>query len=261
MELLKNVSKWGNSAGVLLPREWIGNQVKIVLIDRTLEIKKEVFNILDSYLNDILGVYLTGSYVRGEQEDDSDIDIIAISNKTKKDIVSGRYNVSILTLDSLKKTLEKNPILILPRLNEAKPIFNQPLLEELKATRVSVKSFNEYLNECKRIIRINKGLLSLNEDQSPEYLDSPEIIYSIILRLRGVFLIKSIIDKRPYSKKGFLDWLKKLIEEKELKNSYENYKAIRDNKKAKCKVKVETSLVLLNFLEKEVINYEKREKT
>ena len=34
--------KWGNSGGVLLPREWIGKQVKIILIDRTEEIKKEM---------------------------------------------------------------------------------------------------------------------------------------------------------------------------------------------------------------------------
>ena len=41
MELIRSVSKWGNSAGILLPKEWLGNQVKIVFIDRTLEIKKE----------------------------------------------------------------------------------------------------------------------------------------------------------------------------------------------------------------------------
>ena len=39
---IKNVGKWGNSGGILLPREWIGNQVKIILINRTNEIRKEV---------------------------------------------------------------------------------------------------------------------------------------------------------------------------------------------------------------------------
>ena len=86
MELLRNVSKWGNSAGVLLPREWMGNQVKIVLVDRTLEIKKEALSILYPYLEDILGIYLIGSYARGEQEKESDIDIIAVSKKTKKEM-------------------------------------------------------------------------------------------------------------------------------------------------------------------------------
>ena len=76
MELLRNVSKWGNSAGVLLPREWMGNQVKVILVDRTLEIKREAFSILEPYMEDIFGVYLVGSYARGEQEKDSDIDIM-----------------------------------------------------------------------------------------------------------------------------------------------------------------------------------------
>jgi len=66
MEISRNVSKWGNSAGVLLPKEWLGKEVNIILIDRTSEIKKEGFDILDSYLEDIIGIYLIGSYARKE---------------------------------------------------------------------------------------------------------------------------------------------------------------------------------------------------
>ncbi|MEK6906253.1 MAG: DUF2080 family transposase-associated protein, partial [Nanoarchaeota archaeon] len=58
MEIIKNVLRWGNSAGVLLPREWLGNRVKIVLVERTINIKKEIFNILEPYLEDILVIYL-----------------------------------------------------------------------------------------------------------------------------------------------------------------------------------------------------------
>src|SRR3989344_5300601 len=102
-EYVKNVGKWGNSGGILLPKEWIGNQVKIVLINRTDEIKKEVINMLSEYLGDILGVYLTGSYSRGDQDKESDIDIIAITNHIKKEIISGKYHISLVTLENLKK--------------------------------------------------------------------------------------------------------------------------------------------------------------
>jgi len=83
-QIIKNSIPWGNSAGVIIPKKWLGKQVKITLIDRTTEIKKEVFKIIDPYLEDIIGIYITGSYARGEQTKESDIDIIVISNNTKK---------------------------------------------------------------------------------------------------------------------------------------------------------------------------------
>ena len=159
MELLRNVSRWGNSAGVLLPREWMGNQVKVIFIDRTLEIKKESLNILELYLEDILGIYLVGSYARGEQEQDSDIDIIAVSKDIKKEIVSGKYNISITPLKDLKKTLEENPLFVLPRLNEAKVIINSSLLEELKSVKIAKKSFKNFTEETKRVIKISEKFM------------------------------------------------------------------------------------------------------
>src|SRR3989344_5864914 len=95
IEELKEVRKWGNSAGILLPKELIGKQVKITIIDRTLEIKKEVLNIIEPFLQDIIGVYLTGSYARGEETEESDIDILVISENTKKSFISGKYEIEI----------------------------------------------------------------------------------------------------------------------------------------------------------------------
>ena len=148
-EEIRNAIRWGNSAGVLLPRDWAGQQVKVILIDRTLEIKKEVFDILQPYLEDIRGIYLVGSYARNEQEEDSDIDIIAISKNIKKEVISGKYSISITPLESLKRTIEKNPILVLPSLNEAKVIINSSLLEELKSIKTAKISFKNFIEETK----------------------------------------------------------------------------------------------------------------
>ena len=252
MELLRNVSRWGNSAGVLLPREWMGNQVKVIFIDRTLEIKKESLNILELYLEDILGIYLVGSYARGEQEQDSDIDIIAVSKDIKKEIVSGKYNISITPLKDLKKTLEENPLFVLPRLNEAKVIINSSLLEELKSVKIAKKSFKNFTEETKRVIKISEKFIRLDQEQEREYLDSISIIYSLILRLRGIFLIKKLIEKKNYSKKGFSVWMRKDLDVNEFKKVYNIYKSIRDNKKVKEKIKIETAEKLLEILKKEV---------
>ena len=262
MELLRDVAKWGNSSGVLLPKEWMGNQVKITLVDRTLEIKKESLNILEPYLEDLLGIYLVGSYARGEQDKDSDIDIIAISKKTKKEIVSGKYNISLITLDSAEKTLKKNPILILPRLNEAKAILNGSLLEELKDKKFLKSSFKDFIAECERIIKINKGLIGLDNKQEGKYLDSPEIIYSLVLRLRGVFLIRTLIEGKKYFKREFLKFLGKEIDENEVEKIYNIYRAFRDSRKIKAKIKIETINKLPFLLDREIrdLKNEKKEK-
>ena len=250
LEIIKNVGKWGNSAGILLPKEWIGNQVKIILIDRGSEVKKEAMNMLSEYLYDILGIYLTGSYSRGEQDEESDIDIIAITNNTKKDIISGKYHISLVRLEDLEKTLEKNPILISPRLKEAKVIINPLLLKELNKKEIKKASFKEYIEETKRIILINKNLINIEEKEN---LSSNEIIYSLILRLRGIYLINCILHNKSYSKRDFLKYLENSkVSKEEIDKIYNIYREIRDNKKYKdMKISVEDIKLLLNLLEKE----------
>ena len=248
-EYVKNDGKWGNSGGILLPKEWIGNQVKIVLINRTDEIKKEVINMLSEYLGDILGVYLTGSYSRGDQDKESDIDIIAITNHIKKEIISGKYHISLVTLENLKKTLEKNPILVAPRLREANVIINPLLLKELNKIEIKKISFKSYIEETNRIISINQELINLEKD---EYLTSPEIIYSLILRLRGIYLINGILNNKKYSKRDFLKYLgNSKIDKNQIENIYNIYRNLRDDIKTKNKIKVDNVKLLLSFLEKE----------
>ncbi|NCN52076.1 nucleotidyltransferase domain-containing protein [archaeon] len=222
MELIKIASKWGNSAGVALPRNWIGKQVKITFIDRTEKIKEEVLDILKEEMEDLIGIYLVGSYSRNEEEGESDIDILAISSKSKKEISSGKYNISIYPLNSIKRTLKLNPVLIYPRILEAKTIFNKALLEELKNEKIG--NNKKYFEETKRILKINKGIINMNSNEKVP--DS--VIYSLILRLRGVFLIKYIKNKKVLMKKDFYDSLVNLLG-KNTKEIIESYKRIKNN--------------------------------
>lgn len=249
--VVKNIRRWGNSAGVLLPREWIGKEARVILVDRSLEIRKEVFDILSGCLEDILGIYLTGSYARNEQTEESDIDIIAISNKTKKEIISGRYHISIATLESIKKTLKTNPELILPRINEARIILNSSLLDELKSKKIGRNSFKGFIEDSRRIIKIDKGFIELDKEQGFKDLDSVNVIYSAILRLRGVFLINKLLKKEKYKKRDFFRWIENEVGE-EAGKVYDIYQKIRDGKKVKAGIKIEIAEKLLKKLEKEV---------
>ena len=251
MQIIKNVSRWGNGAGVLLPREWINQEVKIILIDRTLQIQKEVFNILEKYLQDILGIYLVGSYARGEQTGKSDIDVLVISNKIRREIESGKYHISIVPLEAIKKTLEKYPLNISPRLIEAKTIINPRLLEELKSIKVSKDKFNEFIESTKRIIKINKECIELDKLDGDKLL-SVEILYSLILRLRGIFLVKSTLNNQKYSSKEFKKWLTNTISELEYSKVYGVYTDVKNNKKSKIDIKISVAERLLNLIKEEI---------
>ncbi len=252
MEIMRSVQRWGNSGGILVPKEWLNKEVKIILIDRSSNIKKEIFAILDNYLEDIIGIYLTGSYSRGEQRRDSDIDIIAISNDTRKEITSGKYNISIIPIHTLEKTLKNNPIMILPRLLEAKPVTNSGLLDKFKETKISRESFNDFILDTERIININEELIDL-ENSSNKYLESNELIYSLLLRLRSIYLIKCILYRKKYSNLHFLNFLKRSVGEDYL-NVYDVYRLIKEGKKTEIKIPLKVAERLIKLLKKEVKN-------
>src|SRR3990167_8964570 len=108
MELIKRTIKVGNSAGVLLPKKWLNSQVKVVL--SPLNIEKDVLDILmeEKLLNEILGVYLIGSYSRGEQTIESDIDILVITDNLEKRIKKERYDLLLIAKKTLEEQLERN---------------------------------------------------------------------------------------------------------------------------------------------------------
>ena len=249
MKLIKNVQSWGNSAGVLLPKNWQGKRVQITLIDRTLEIKKEVFSILDPYLEEIIGIYICGSYSRGDEDDSSDIDIIAISNGLKKDIISGKYRVSIIPLSMIKSSIEKDPIQIFPRIKEAKTLLNDSLIKGLKNQKIRKDSFKKYFEDTLSIIKIDEDIINLDKN---DMLDSAEIIYSLILRARGIFLIKNILQNENYSKKKFLRYIEKDITKENVDRLYNIYREYKEKQTSEIKIKTEIVLKLLYFIKKEV---------
>lgn len=256
--MIKKIVRVGNSAGVILPRDWFGGEAKVELIKKPLNIEEDILKILKPYLQDIFGIYLVGSYARGEQTSESDVDVIVISKNLKKEIVYGKYHISIYTLESVKKTIKENPIMIYPRLLEAKAILNKNLLEELKFLPDKIK-IRDFIQDTKRIMNIDEEFVELDKLDGKE-LKSNSVIYSLMLRLRAIFLIKMILNKKTYSKQTFKDWLAMEIGNKrEIENIYSVYEKIRDNKKVKAEIEIYLVEKLLNLLKKEVKKLEKKE--
>ena len=135
-ELIKPIVRVGNSAGVLLPKNWINGKARIELIEKPIDIKKDVLEILDPYLQNIEGIYLIGSYAREEQTKKSDVDILVITNKINKKIKKGKYEIILISKEKVESALEKNILPILPMLKEAKPLVNSSLIEKYKKTQL-----------------------------------------------------------------------------------------------------------------------------
>src|SRR3989338_11229297 len=98
---IKKTVKAGNSSAVILPKAWLNQEVRVELVKKTPEtILQEAINITEDNINpgEIIGIYLVGSYARGEESKGSDIDILVISAITDKEIIhEGIYNVLIVS--------------------------------------------------------------------------------------------------------------------------------------------------------------------
>ena len=130
MELVKPIVRVGNSAGVILPKEWLNGEARVTLLKKPENPKEEILEIIKSYLPSIIGLYLVGSYARGEQNEKSDIDVLGITTNINKSIKNRKYDINLISKDTLDQNLKENILPLLPMLIEASPIINAELLNK-----------------------------------------------------------------------------------------------------------------------------------
>ena len=255
-ELVRTVSRWGNSAGVLLPREWLNEEVVITRTPKK-PVHEEILDVLRPYLDKIIAVWLYGSHARGESTKDSDIDVFVVSSKKFK-ITKKGLDIIVITKDNLEKAIDFNPILMYSIIQEAMPIINASLLNELRLKKIDPKKFKEFIESSNRVIKINKGFLELDKEEGATHVLSDGVVYSLILRLRGIFIIHCLSKASRFSNKLFKTWLNSKIKDLNFDSAYKIYSAIREHKKSEAKLEVKDAVSLLELLEKEVRKLEEK---
>jgi len=238
--LIKQTREVGTSAGVLLPRKWLNKQVVVTLLIPSIEeIAKEVIGILvGKNLNgEVKGIYLYGSYARGENDADSDIDILVITKKTNKLINYMNYEILLVSEQDFSKNLS-NSLNYLSILKEAKVIINEELIEKYSSKNIRYKG--NIISEIVKIMKINKDSVEMCIKNNRKIPDG--VIYSIILRLRELYLIKCLNLNRVYSKKYFVD----MIGEK----NYIAYNRVKRNERDLDEVSYNEAIKLLGLYEK-----------
>ena len=254
-QIRKKVARSGNGGAVWVPKDWLGEEIIVTRIETPkLSLEEELINILLPYLKDTCGIFLYGSYARKEETKNSDIDVLVIAkNKIKIDNTK-KFDINFIEIKKIKEAIQKNPF-VYAIINEAKPIINSDLLDELKQNKKNFKDFIRWFKETTHdSIKITNEFIDLDKMES-NYLVSYNVIYSLILRLKGIFLIKSVLENKEFSNLSFKRFITQFISESEFRKLYEIYRDIKDDKKL-GDLKIEISLIkkLFEVLQQEVKN-------
>lgn len=252
MELIRKIVKVGNSAGVVLPREWLNGTARVELVKKPLDIKRDVLEILGPYLEDVIGVYLTGSYARGEEREKSDVDVLVITNKISKKIESGKYNIVLVPKETVEWTLENNAFVILPRVKEAKALMNRELIEKYKKTELNRKNLKGYIEIVKSAIKVNESFIEIVESRKEKLGDG--IAYSLILNLRSVYMMDCIKKGKMWNNEELSRLIKKLYGNLSI---YEGYLRSKNDLKEKEDIESEGARRVYEYVIKKLKEHEK----
>ena len=179
-----------------------------------------------------------GSYAREDYDSDSDIDVLVITKGTNKLINYKNYELTLVSEQNLSKRL-LNSLYYISMLNEAKIILNKDLFEKYSKNKRILRT-RKIFAEISRLIKINKENLELYKQNDMNVPDG--IIYSIVLRLRELFLIKCLILGKVYSRNDFV----KITGE----NIYSAYSRIKRAKREIDNTSPDEAMLLLILSEK-----------
>jgi len=212
---IKRAVKAGNSSAVILPRAWLNKEVRVELIKKDHKIiLSEVIHILTKYLDlsNVISIYLTGSYARGDESKDSDIDILVITKDHGREAIQeGMYNILLVSEKLLQQKLKSDLLPIGQMIKEGKPLLNSKFLETSKI--------------------------------------SDSLAYTLVLRIRTLYIIKKLIESKSYFKKDFIQIIKSISKSD---NPYKSYLTIKQDEKDNYQTSLNEVERLYKYLKKQL---------
>jgi len=215
----------------------------------------DVIGIASKYIDskNIIGIYLTGSYARQEENLESDIDVLIITNDIDKKIIKeGQYSILIISTQLLTQKLNQDLLPIGQMIKEAKPLLNSEYLNliNVKVTKNNIKG---YINSTKeKLIIIRKVLNKIKKANKNNLSDA--IAYTLILRIRTLHIIEKLIKNENYSKEEFTKIIKKISGGT---NAYERYLAMKNDLSDKKTLTIDEGETLYYYLENQLIKVKK----
>jgi len=249
-QIVKTVVKSGNGGAVWVPKDWLGEEVIVVLPQKPeLNLKERIIKVLEPHLKDVISVSIYGSYARNEQTKGSDVDVLVITKDKVFQLETKEFDLISIPIEKLKNAIKKYPAMYYQIVHEAKPLINSSVLDELKKIKIGKENFSDYLKDTRAYIKTNVEFLKLDKLDNG-YIESHSILYSTMLRLRGIFILKCILKKNAFSNRKFKKWIMgEGVDNNEFEESYKAYRFIRDKKNTKSlKIRIDTAEKLINIL-------------
>jgi len=249
-QIIRIVSQIGNGAHIFAPKKWINEKVLLVRLEKK-SVKEEILQKIYPYLDKIIGVFLYGSQARGEATENSDVDVLIITKEKFKIEKEENFEFIIITEDSLSNAIKTNPIMLFSIFKEAKAIINEEYLNKLKQIKINPALFKPFIQTTKESIKSDEELIELDKKTGETLSNS--VLYSLILRLRGIFIINCLLNNENYSNSLFKTWInsKCKINYEEV---YSIYQALGSGKELKDKVPIEFGEILVDLLKEELKN-------
>ncbi|MDD5163129.1 MAG: nucleotidyltransferase domain-containing protein [Candidatus ainarchaeum sp.] len=226
-----------------------------VFEEKILELSRKTLQFLKPKLANIEGVFLFGSFARNEQKEKSDIDLLVIADKKIDLGKKEKFDFLIKTREQFEIEIRTDSTLF-PRqvVSEAKPILNESLLDELKKVKPK-PDFKEVFDSTLGAFKKTKELLEMNHGTG--LLESNVAIYSLILRLKTLFIIQCHKKSIAFSNKKFKELLEKYgFSEQKINALLEVWQAERDNKKTSQKILLADALKLFDAAKIEFLKTE-----
>ncbi len=245
-EIVRPVVKVGNSGGVLVPRAWVYGKARVVLLEKRPEPEKEVFALLEEYLPDVQALALSGSYARGEQTAESDVDVFAITHTLNRRVRQGKYDLLLVSEEHLKRSLAGNILPLLPMLIEAKVLMNREMIERYQTTPVTKKNLSFHFETSASALAVVAADLALLREAGINEVGGATA-YSLVIRLRELYIIDCLLHNKRWNTKGLLALLRGVVGDTRL---YQEYGRVKQGFKAKGLVTLEAAETLHTYLAK-----------
>jgi predicted nucleotidyltransferase len=175
-------------------------------------------------LKGIMGIYLYGSWARGEASKHSDYDLLVLVRDLTQVKLGKKLpgvDVRLIGIEDVMRLLKKDPILIVPILREAVPIYGDELLNYLKSLKFSEERLLASLWEALASIELAEGLTKVTRREA-----SSALLYPVMLRFRQYCLTRSIIEGFPGTLKQAEAIAQKCgFEKREFRELYEAFRS------------------------------------
>ncbi len=162
----------------------------------------------------VAGLYLHGSRVRGPCREDSDYDVLLITNSEIKSDLKNKlkpYNIELVnyTREQVGQQLKSSPSFLITALREGIPIVGGELREELLEKFVDNSALQKELKHCKMELKYLKRRLRYDLDSE----EKRRILHLAFIRLRQAHAVKKLFNgKEPL--------------EEDFKKYYQNFEAL-----------------------------------